>query len=68
MKYKILKQSIHYTTDCNAKITENGESLEKYTISSQNKRKRNDDNKGSKDMRKAKTAAVQAESEEQQEK
>jgi hypothetical protein len=51
----------HYTTECFTKTAENGDSLEKPTISSQNKRKRNDDYEGSKDTKKGKTAAVLAE-------
>jgi hypothetical protein len=46
--------------------TNNRHSFEKPTISSQNKRKRTDDNEESKDTRKAKTAVVRTEPEEQQ--
>jgi hypothetical protein len=58
----------HSTTECYAKTAESGDTLEKPTISSQNKRKRNNDDQESKDTKKAKTAAVRAEPEEQQEK
>jgi hypothetical protein len=61
-------RSNHYTTECYAKTTENGDCLEKPTISSQNERKRNDDNEESKDTKKAKTVAIRAEPEEQQQK
>jgi hypothetical protein len=42
-----------------------GDSLEKPTISSQNNRKRNNDDEGTKHTKKAKTAAVKAELEKQ---
>jgi hypothetical protein len=55
----------HYTTECYAKTAKNGDSLEKPTISSQNERKRNDDDEESKDTKKANMVAVRAEPEEQ---
>jgi hypothetical protein len=51
-------RSNHYTTECDAKTTENGENLEKPTITSPNKRKRNDDNEESKETKNTKMAAV----------
>jgi hypothetical protein len=59
-------QSNHYIMECNAKTAENGDSLEKPTISSQNKRKRNNDDEESKHMKKEKRAAIRAVLEEQQ--
>jgi hypothetical protein len=50
------------------KPPKNGDSLEKPTISSQNIKKRNDDDEESKDTKISKTAAVRAEPEEQQQK
>jgi hypothetical protein len=44
--------------ECNAKTPKNGDSLEKTIISSQNKKKRNDNDEESKDMKKASTVAV----------
>jgi predicted small secreted protein len=59
-------RSNHYTTECDAETSENGNSLEKPTIRSQNKRKRKDDDEQSKDRKKAKSGAIRAEPEEQQ--
>jgi hypothetical protein len=46
------------TTECFTKTAENGDSLDKTTLSSQRKRKRNDDYKGSEDTKKAKMVAI----------
>jgi hypothetical protein len=61
-------QSNHYTIECNAKTAKIGDSLEKPTISSQNKRKINDDEEESKATKKIIMAAFRAVQDEQQQK
>jgi hypothetical protein len=61
-------QSNHYTIECNAKMVKIGDSLEKPTISSQNKKKINDDDEESKATNKIITGAFRPVREEQQQK